>query len=53
MKFDSWKELNNNNIKMHVNKAKDKIMDQLEKEMVTVKLMMHESLGSHINITVE
>ena len=53
VKLDSWKELNNNNIKTHVNKAKDEIMDQLENEMVTVKLMIDESLGSHINMTVE
>ena len=31
VKIDSWKELNNNDIKIHVNKAKDEIMDQLEK----------------------
>ena len=53
VKFNSWKELKNNNIIIHVNKAKDELMDQLEKEMVTVKLMMNESLSSHINITVE
>ena len=27
VKIDSWKELNNNDIKIHINKAKDKIMD--------------------------
>ena len=53
IKIDSWKELNNNNVKTHVNKAKDKIMDQLEKETIAVKLMMDESLGSHMHITVE
>ena len=53
VKIDSWKELNNNDVKIHVNKAKDEIMDQLEKEIIAVKLMMDESLGSHMNITVE
>ena len=53
VKFDHWKELDHNNVKMHVNKAKDKILDQLEKEMCAVKLMIDESLGSHNTITLE
>ena len=53
VKIDSQKELDNNDIKTHVNEAKDKMMDQLEKQTCTVKLMMDESLGSHINISAE
>ena len=53
VKIDSWKELNNNDIKIDVNKAKDEIMDQLEKEIIAVKLIMDKSLGSHMSITVE
>ena len=53
VKIDSWKELSNNDIKIHANKAKDEIMDQLEKEIIAVKLIMDKSLGSHMSITVE
>ena len=53
MKIDKWKELNHNNIKIHVNKEKDEMLDHLEKETYTDKLMMDKSLGSDNNITLE
>ena len=53
VKFDNWKELCHNNIKTHVNKAKDEMIDQLEKETCTVKLITDESLGSHNTVTLE
>ena len=31
VKFDKWKELDHNNVKIHVSKAKDEVLDQLEK----------------------
>ena len=53
MKLDNWRELDYNNIKMHVSKVKDDMLDQLEKETRAVKLMIEESLGSHNAITLE
>ena len=37
VKIDNWKELDNNNIKIHVNKSKEELLDQLEKEKCTKK----------------
>ena len=44
VKFDSQKELDHNNIKTHVSEAKDEMLDQLEKQACTVKLMVNEIL---------
>ena len=35
VKIHSWKELDNNDIKMHVNKSKDEILNQLENQKCT------------------
>ena len=53
LKFDHWKGLDHNSIKMHVSKAKDEMLDKLEKETCTVKLMMDECLGSYNTVTLE
>ena len=51
--LDNWKELENNKINIHANTSKDEMLDQFEKEICAVKLMIEESLGLHNSITLE
>ena len=48
-----WKEMDCNTIKIHMNKAKDEMLDQLDKEMCAVRKMVEDKIGLQESYSVE
>ena len=40
-----WKNVEHNNIKIHINKAKNELYDQIEKEICTIRKIVEENTG--------